>query len=277
MAIRKPAEAGQKSSAMAVLLAGAGMDSTFKSGSIVEGTVTAVKGDDVFTDIGYKSEGIVHLDEFLNPADVVAGYKFNVMIVSLEDDRTGMLVLSKRRADDQIRWKMVQDRYTEGCIVTGTIRAKVNGGLIVDVQRPARISFRREPHARAHVHDSLRAGQVESFPDERRPAVGVANHLSAHAGGTVVKPYRRLVSAAVLPELECPEIGAFPPAVSEPRGGHGLVFNAKETVPTGFTVEQKAHRAVFQHLAARAQRACAQSREQRHHDCVDSHFFLSVS
>ncbi|MBP3406313.1 MAG: 30S ribosomal protein S1 [Kiritimatiellae bacterium] len=133
MAIRKPAEAGQKSAAMAELLAGVGMDTTFKSGSIVEGTVSAVKNDDVFTDIGYKSEGVVKLDEFRDPAEAVPGFKFDVMIVSLEDDRTGMLILSKKRADDQIRWKMVQERYTEGCIVNGTIRAKVNGGLIVDI------------------------------------------------------------------------------------------------------------------------------------------------
>ena len=133
MAIRKPAEVGQKSAAMAELLAGVGMDTTFKSGSIVEGTVSAVKNDDVFTDIGYKSEGVVKLDEFRDPAEAVPGFKFDVMIVSLEDDRTGMLILSKKRADDQIRWKMVQERYTEGCIVNGTIRAKVNGGLIVDI------------------------------------------------------------------------------------------------------------------------------------------------
>ena len=133
MAIRKPAEAGLKSAAMAELLAGVGMDTTFKSGSIVEGTVSAVKDDDVFTDIGYKSEGVVKLDEFRDPAEAVPGFKFDVMIVSLEDDRTGMLILSKKRADDQIRWKMVQERYTEGCIVNGTIRAKVNGGLIVDI------------------------------------------------------------------------------------------------------------------------------------------------
>ena len=133
MAIRKPVEAGQKSAAMAELLAGGGMDTTFKSGSIVEGTVSAVKDDDVFTDIGYKSEGVVNLDEFSDPAEAVPGFKFNVMIVSLEDDRTGMLILSKKRADDQIRWKMVQERYTEGCVVNGTIRSKVNGGLIVDI------------------------------------------------------------------------------------------------------------------------------------------------
>ena len=133
MAIRKPAEAGKKSAAMAELLAGGGVTTTFKNGSIVEGTISAVKGDDVYTDIGYKSEGIVNKNEFLDPAEAVEGHKFNVMIVSLEDDRTGALILSKRRADDQIRWKMVQERYTEGCIVRGTIRAKVNGGLIVDV------------------------------------------------------------------------------------------------------------------------------------------------
>ncbi len=133
MAIRKPAEASEKSAAMAELLAGTGKESTFKNGSIVEGTVSAVKGGTVFTDIGYKSEGEVSLDEFSDPAEAVPGHKFSVMIIALEDDRTGMLRLSKRSADAQIRWKMVQERYVEGCVVKGTIRSKVNGGLIVDV------------------------------------------------------------------------------------------------------------------------------------------------
>ena len=133
MAIRKPAEAGLKSAAMAELLAGVGMDTTFKSGSIVKGTVSAVKDDDVFTDIGYKSEGVVKLEEFKDSTEAVPGFKFDVMIVSLEDDRTGMLILSKKRADEKIKWEMVQERYTEGSIVNGTIRAKVNGGLMVDI------------------------------------------------------------------------------------------------------------------------------------------------
>ena len=94
MAIRKPAEAGQKSAAMAELLAGGGMDSTFKSGSIVEGTVSAVKGDEVYTDIGYKSEGIVKLDEFTDPTVAVPGYKFNVMIVALTFLFSSISVLS---------------------------------------------------------------------------------------------------------------------------------------------------------------------------------------
>ena len=55
MAIRKPTAPAEKSAVFAEFLAGAGMDNTvFTPGSIVEGTVSAVKGDDVFVDIGYK-------------------------------------------------------------------------------------------------------------------------------------------------------------------------------------------------------------------------------
>ncbi len=118
----------------AEFLAGAGMDNTvFTPGSIVEGTVSAVKGDDVFVDIGYKSEGIVGLSEFADPAEVKPGLKFSVMLRELENEKTGMVNLSKKAADDQIRWEKVQSQYTEGCVVTGTIRNVVRGGLLVDI------------------------------------------------------------------------------------------------------------------------------------------------
>ena len=51
MAIRKPTPKGEKSAAMAELLAQAGQESKFKNGSLVEGTISAVKGDDVIVDI----------------------------------------------------------------------------------------------------------------------------------------------------------------------------------------------------------------------------------
>ena len=95
MAIRKPAEVGQKSAAMAELLAGVGMDTTFKSGSIVEGTVSAVKDDDVFTDIGYKislfltvamsvvllAAGIYTVAVFFS-ANPVAGWTTTMLVMS---------------------------------------------------------------------------------------------------------------------------------------------------------------------------------------------------
>ena len=108
-------------------------DVQFKPGSIIEGTVSAVKGDDVFVDIGYKSEGQVSLDEFVDKEAVKPGLKFQVMLRDLENDKTGMVVLSKKAADDQIRWEKVLAQYTEGCVVNGTIRSQVRGGLLVDI------------------------------------------------------------------------------------------------------------------------------------------------
>ena len=103
MAIRKPTPPAAKSAAMADILTQAGQESKFKGGSLIEGTVSAVKGDDVFVDIGYKSEGMVSLDEFANKEEVKPGLKFQVMLRELENDKTGMVRLSKKAADDQIR------------------------------------------------------------------------------------------------------------------------------------------------------------------------------
>ena len=135
MAIRKPTAPAEKSAVFAEFLASAtaGKNVRFVPGSIVEGTVSAVKGNDVFTDIGYKSEGVVGLDEFADPAEVKPGLKFQVKLLDLEDDKTGMVRLSKKAADDQIRWQQVQERYTEGCVVAGEIKSAVRGGMIVDI------------------------------------------------------------------------------------------------------------------------------------------------
>ena len=135
MAIRKPTMPAEKSATFAQFLEqqASVQDTQFKSGSIIEGTVSAVKGDDVFVDIGYKSEGVVALDEFADPAEVKPGLKFQVMLRELENDKTGMVGLSKKAADDQIRWEKVLAQYTEGSVVTGTIRSVVRGGLLVDI------------------------------------------------------------------------------------------------------------------------------------------------
>ena len=131
MAIRKPTAPSERSSVMAEMLTSAGQESKFKNGSIIEGTVSAVKGDDVFVDIGYKSEGSVSLGEFAEAPAV--GDKVTVMLVKLEDDKTGMVEISKKRADDKIRWEKILDRYVEGCVVTGTIKSAVRGGLLVQI------------------------------------------------------------------------------------------------------------------------------------------------
>ena len=133
MAIRKPTAPSERSAIMAEMLAQAGQESKFKSGSLVEGTVSAVKDGDVFIDIGYKSEGVVPVEEFGEGAEVKVGDKVTVMLRELENDKTGMVVLSKKAADDKIRWEKILERYVEGCVVTGTIKSAVRGGLLVQI------------------------------------------------------------------------------------------------------------------------------------------------
>ncbi|MCQ2395752.1 MAG: S1 RNA-binding domain-containing protein, partial [Kiritimatiellae bacterium] len=91
MAIRKPTAPADKSAAMAEMLATASQETKYKNGNLVEGTVSAIKNDDVYVDIGYKSVGVIGLDEFATiegEAPVVkVGDKVTVMLVKLEDDK----------------------------------------------------------------------------------------------------------------------------------------------------------------------------------------------
>ena len=122
MAIRKPTPPAPKSEAMAELLAGSmGQTETIKPGKIVDGTIKVVKGNDVFIDIGYKSVGSVDMSEFGEDAAPKVGDKVTVMLRELENDKTGMVSLSKKAADIQIRSEKVLALYSEGCVVTGTI------------------------------------------------------------------------------------------------------------------------------------------------------------
>ena len=123
---------------MAEILATAGQETKFKNGNLVEGTVSAIKDGDVYVDIGYKSVGVIGIDEFDSGVEgeapaVKVGDVVTVMLVKLEDDKTGMVELSKKRADDKIRWEKILDRYVEGCVVTGTIKSAVRGGLLVQI------------------------------------------------------------------------------------------------------------------------------------------------
>ena len=104
----------------------------FTAGSIIKGTISGVKGNEVLVDIGYKSEGVVPANEFDDVSLIKVGDVIDVLLVELESEN-GMVILSKGRADDKLRWDAVLNKYTEGGVVTGTIRSKVRGGLIVSV------------------------------------------------------------------------------------------------------------------------------------------------
>ncbi len=104
----------------------------FTEGSIVSGKILSVNDGDVLIDIGYKSEGIVSVQEFDDLEEEPIGQEVEVFLEKLEDEY-GMIVLSKRRAVQQRAWDYVVNECEEGSLVTGTIKNIVKGGFIVDV------------------------------------------------------------------------------------------------------------------------------------------------
>jgi small subunit ribosomal protein S1 len=104
----------------------------FNEGAIVKGTVVEIRSQEVLVNIGYKSEGVLQASEFKDLSEVQIGDEVDVLLVRLEDEN-GMVVLSKSRAEQQQNWDNVLVSCEEGAIVTGLVKGKVKGGLLVDV------------------------------------------------------------------------------------------------------------------------------------------------
>ena len=104
----------------------------FEEGDVVKGRVVAIQGREVIVDIGYKAEGILHLDEFSDPSEVVLGAEMDVLFESFNDEE-GIVVLSKRKADRQRTWNDLLVNAEEGSIVEGKIFKKVRGGFMADI------------------------------------------------------------------------------------------------------------------------------------------------
>ena len=104
----------------------------FTEGSIVTGRIIRVHDGDVTIDIGYKSEGVIDANEFKDLEENPVGLEVDVFLERLEDD-DGVIVISKKRAEQQKAWDYVVNECEEGSIVEGTIRSAVKGGFIVDV------------------------------------------------------------------------------------------------------------------------------------------------
>ena len=104
----------------------------FTEGSIVTGRIIRVHDGDVTIDIGYKSEGVIDVNEFKELDENPVGLEVDVFLERLEDD-DGVIVISKKRAEQQKAWDYVVNECEEGSVVEGTIRNAVKGGFIVDV------------------------------------------------------------------------------------------------------------------------------------------------
>lgn len=99
---------------------------------VMSGFVVGKTNTDVIVNIGFKSDGMISLNEFRDMQEVKIGDEIEVMVVEKED-RNGHLHLSRKMARAARAWQQIVDFYKTGEIVTGNITSKTKGGLIVDV------------------------------------------------------------------------------------------------------------------------------------------------
>ncbi len=110
-------------------------EGTFKAvtdGELVKGLVVALTKTDVVINIGFKSDGLVSLNEFRDMPTLKTGDEVEVMVVEKED-REGHLNLSRKQARITRAWERIVEVHKTGEVITGTVTSKTKGGLIVDV------------------------------------------------------------------------------------------------------------------------------------------------
>ncbi len=110
-------------------------EETFKSineAELLKGTVVGLTKTDAIINIGFKSDGLISLNEFRDMPNITIGDEVEVLVLEKED-RDGQLSLSRKQARQVRSWQNIVDYFKSGEVVTGTITSKTKGGLIVDV------------------------------------------------------------------------------------------------------------------------------------------------
>ena len=106
--------------------------STIMEGEVVDGTVVAIGKREVIVNIGYKSEGVISINEFRYNPELAVGDKVEVYVETAEDKK-GQLILSHKKARSFRSWDRVNEACEKDEIVKGYIKCRTKGGLIVDV------------------------------------------------------------------------------------------------------------------------------------------------
>ncbi len=103
-----------------------------KEGAIVSGTIIEIRQNEIVVDIGGKSEGIVPAVEFSDLSELQAGQDIEVYLERLED-KDGNPVISYDKAEQKKNWENILSKCEEGAVVSGRVKSKVKGGLIVSI------------------------------------------------------------------------------------------------------------------------------------------------
>ena len=105
---------------------------TVKDKEVIEGTVIALNKREAVVNIGYKSDGIIPMNEFRYNPDLKVGDKVEVFIEN-QEDKKGQLILSHKKARAARSWDRVNEALANDEIIKGYIKCRTKGGMIVDV------------------------------------------------------------------------------------------------------------------------------------------------
>jgi small subunit ribosomal protein S1 len=151
----------------------------FEVNKVVSGRVLGIQGDQVLVDVGYKSEGIIALEEWKDegleqvlPPKI--GEAIQVLLEAVEDEQ-GAIVLSYRKAKRQKEWESIIEKHKEGDTVEGMVTRKIKGGLLVNIGvnvfLPAsQVDIRRPPDIGDYIGKNIRC-KILKIDEARRNIV----------------------------------------------------------------------------------------------------------
>ncbi|HAE12511.1 MAG TPA: 30S ribosomal protein S1 [Opitutae bacterium] len=103
-----------------------------KEGSVISGTIMEIRPTEVVIDFGGKAEGTIPAHEFIDLGELEIGSDLEVYLERLED-RDGNPQLSFDKAEQKKNWEKIVNTCEEGSVITGRVRSKVKGGLVVNI------------------------------------------------------------------------------------------------------------------------------------------------
>jgi small subunit ribosomal protein S1 len=173
----------------------------FSVNSVIEGTVVNVGDDEVMVDVGYKSEGVVPRYEWDDPSAIEPGDKVDVLLEAVEDD-SGIVQLSKHKADRIRAWEKITGSCDEDDIVTGRVMRKIKGGLLVEIGVPvflpaSQVDIRRPGEIADYIGHELTC-KILKIDEGRRNIVVSRRQL--------IEQQREVMAARLFPRLEEGEI-----------------------------------------------------------------------
>ena len=146
----------------------------FEPGAILSGKIVNHIGDDVIIEVGLKSEGTISSTEFDDQDEIRIGGNVEVLLEAVESD-SGLVILSKRKADRIRGWERIIENYNEGDTIKGKVTRRIKGGLLVDVGVPvflpaSQVDIRRPGDISQFIGNDLEA-KILKIDQERRNIV----------------------------------------------------------------------------------------------------------